>query len=274
LIIVQAGGLMPEKGGLTPQQYDTLLVELHLSCIGYSPSPLRRNAAAEDARQLSPSSIQLPPMVLVGGTGIGGVGADVTLFDWFDGTYSAGPSLPGPRESAAAAFVPSPSGGTVYVIGGDDGASVCNTVYAYSPPPITLLLSVPTPTATPTSMPEPTATSTPTPTATPLPTATPTATLVPLTVTLTVGSKKAKAGRKQTVTVTTAPGSEVAITAAFPGGRTMRHSGSADTGGSLTWRFKEPALPHGAKSHTVKIMVTVTDSAGRTATASAHYTGA
>jgi hypothetical protein len=88
-----------------------------------------------------------------------------------------------------------------------------------------------------------------------------------------LGVRTAKAGQKQTVTVTTAPGSTVAITASFPGGRKIHHAAPADSGGTLVWRFKEPKLPRRVKSHTVKIAVTVTDSSGRTASASARYTG-
>jgi hypothetical protein len=78
-------------------------------------------------RQSSPGALTLPPIVAAGGQGSSGVTTDVEFYDWVLGTRTTGPSLPAPREAAASAYG---QGGTVYVIGGDDGQSVYNTVFA------------------------------------------------------------------------------------------------------------------------------------------------
>lgn len=136
---------------------------------------LDSRARPKSLSEQSSTSISLPPIVVAGGAGSSGVGAAVRVIDWLNDTSTAGPSLPGPREAAAMA---SDVNGTVYVIGGDDGQNVYSTVFAYTPPMLTLNLP-----AAATATPDPTTappTQAPTvaalPTATSTPAASPTAT--------------------------------------------------------------------------------------------------
>ncbi len=147
----------------------------------------------------------------------------------------------------------------MYVIGGDDGRNVYGTVFAWTPPLLTLDLSgldaatptvavVANPTLTPTAM----TTSTATATSTVAPTPTP----LPLTVHLAVKKQKVNRGQTQTLTVTTTAGARVTITVTFPAHKKLHHGGSADDTGRFTWRFKEPKdMPSGL---VVKITTTAT----------------
>lgn len=137
------------------------------------------------------------------------------------------------------------------------------------------LVTAPTPTntakpsPTPTSVPVSTPTPLPSPTVTPSPTSTP----VPLAVTIKIARSSSKAGQRQTITVDTSPGASVTIQVTFPSGRTLHHLATAGSTGTVTWHFKEPAKADKGSNHTVKVAVTAQDAGGRTAQATAHYSG-
>jgi len=233
-----------------------------------SPVPL----SARDLRASVPGPPGYVTVDLVLGGDSGGTASNsVTLLNPNAGKWYTGNPLPTARTRAMAAVG---TDGTLYIMGGDDGNPLnpFASMDAWVPPP-----PPPSPTATPTLPLTSTPTSTPGPTSTPTPSPSPTATsaptMTPLTVTVRVASKKVGAGKRQTVTVTTQTGNAVSITASFPGGRRTHHAGTADPTGIVVWRFKQPSLPRGVKTHTVKIAVTVTDPNGRTVNTSVRYTG-
>ncbi|MGH2444061.1 MAG: Kelch repeat-containing protein, partial [Chloroflexota bacterium] len=175
---------------------------LRESCSGYGPGSESRaellapgqHHTPEDKTHQPASTISLPPVVFAGGESGSGVSNSVSIYDWLKDSVSAGPALPGPREAAAEAYAPFASDGAFYVIGGDDGTHVYNTVFSYKPPLLTLNLA-PASTATPTSAPVAVATSTamptapPTSTPTPVPTAEPTHAAAPTPLPITVRLK-------------------------------------------------------------------------------------
>lgn len=199
---------------------------------------LHANRALGDTQ----NSIQVPSLVYAGGAGPTGVRSDVSIYNWWDDTYSAGPPLPGPREAAGSTM---DFNGTVYMIGGDDGSTVYNTVLAYTAPSITIDLSTvlsptttPLPASTNTSIPA-TATSTPVPpTVTPVPTATRNPAL-PLRVTL--GHRSVKPGKRQTVTAHTRAGATVRFKVVYPNGARAHRTVTANSAGTAVWTFKQPA---------------------------------
>jgi hypothetical protein len=228
---------------------------------------LREQAPRSDSTLDAPvASIALAPVVYVGGVDTSGVTSIVGVYDWFTGTVTAGPSLPGPRELAAVVY---DDNGTVYVIGGDDGRMAYNTVLTYTPPSVVVPLptAAPTPTAT---LPAPTATSTPT--ATPLPTATATTTPVPLYIHVAVAHKTIAAGKKQTITVQTLPGASVSIAVAYPNGEKVHHTATADGQGLATWSYKQPDRVTRGKNRRAKVTVTARQGVGATVQAKATYT--
>ena len=75
------------------------------------------------------------------------------------------------------------------------------------------------------------------------------------------------------MSVATAPGASVAITVAFPSGKTLHHSGTAGSPGAFTWRFKEPKGVAKGKNRTATVTVKVTDSSGHTKLARTRFSG-
>jgi endoglucanase len=106
---------------------------------------------------------------------------------------------------------------------------------------------------------------------TPPPSPGPTVTPGALHVRVRVGRSSVKAGQQQTVTVKTAPHASVTITISFPIGRKLRHSGTSSASGKVSWKFIEPTGVTKGKNHTVTVAVKVRDAAGRTASATTHF---
>jgi hypothetical protein len=247
---------------LTYQQFQEIIGEI---CVNYFYSQgggLKAQSRLASALDAAASSVSLPSVVYVGGVDSSGVTSSVGIYDWFHGTVTAGPTLPGPRELAAVTY---DDNGTVYVIGGDDGQAAYNTVLTYTPPLITLPL--PSPTVTPTSA----ATATPLPTSTPIP-PTATATSLPLFVRVSLAHKTVAVGKNQTVVVQTLSGAHVSVRVAYPNGKKAHHTATANGQGRATWTYKQPAGVTQGKRRSVKITVSASDSAGATAKAQTTYT--
>jgi len=115
------------------------------------------------------------------------------------------------------------------------------------------------------------ATSTPTATATTAPTATATATEIPLTVSVKVAHSTIAAGKKQTITVTTAPDADVKIVAKFPNGSKKTFTSTADASGTAKWSFTQPSGRTKGSNHTVQVTVTVTRGSEPSQSASKKY---
>lgn len=243
-----------------------LLLEAYIANECHDVSSYRgeaRRLGPAEAPHQTPASVQLPPIVYAGGATTSGISTSVSVYDWLTDNWTSGPPLPSPREAAASTYGPN---GTDYVIGGDDGTNVYNTVFAYTAPMLTLNLAA-APTSTPTQAP---AASTNTPTSTPVP-PTPTTTPIPLFVSAKIGHKSVAPGKKQTITVRTLPGARVSIAISYPSGKKKHHHATAGSSGTTSWSFKQASgLTRGSK-RTAKVTIAVVQD-GVTVTAHRSYT--
>lgn len=105
----------------------------------------------------------------------------------------------------------------------------------------------------------------------PTATATATATTTPLTVTVRLAHSALAPGKKQTVTVTTAPSAVVRLAVTYPNGKTSRVTRAAGSTGKATWTYTQPAGTIKPSSRTARVAVVVTSTTG-TVDAIARYT--
>lgn len=126
------------------------------------------------------------------------------------------------------------------------------------PPPATIAPPCP-PTGCPTATPTP-APPTATPTNTPLPT--PTSTPIPLFVRVKLAHKSLKAGAKQRISVSTLPAAHVTLQVQFPNHSKKHRGGKANSSGTFSWTFKQPAGVTNNHNHTAKVIVHVSTPGG------------
>ncbi len=102
-------------------------------------------------------------------------------------------------------------------------------------------------------------------------TATAVPTAVPLTLRVTLAQHSLTAGRKQTVTALTAPGTTVRVTVTFSNGYPMQHTAAAGPKGKMIWRYTQPANRVTPASRVAKILAQATVGS-RTVKSTAQYT--